>query len=135
MVAVQNGAGKARQRNQQQVGEGQLNQITGQRELFGVTQKTRCKECRDQRRGHHGDQREQQQRATQHAGHPINQLPDSLPTTPLTGISQYGHKGLRKRTLGKQPPQKVRDLERHKERIGVAIGADQIGQHHIAQQA
>ena len=65
----------------------------------------------------------------------IDQLPGIILAAPVLVFGEYRHESLRKRALGKQPPQQIRDSEGDEESVSCDAGAERARNHRVAHES
>ncbi|MNZ79646.1 hypothetical protein D3C78_982560 [compost metagenome] len=134
-VAVEDAAAEGGQRDQQQVGEGDAQQLAGQGELFRLAAKARREQHDQIGRGHHAEGGDGGQRQPEGAGDPVDQLLDLGQAALRAVLGEHRHEGLGEGALGEQAAHEVGNLEGDEECIGRRTGAEIGRHHHVADHA
>jgi hypothetical protein len=133
-VAVQHRAGETGHRDEEQVGEGDADQLAGQLQLGRNLRKARREHQRDHRRSEHHQRGHGEQPRAEHPRDRIDQRLDLALRARGAVLGEHRHEGLREGALGEQPAQELRDAKRDVESVGIGGRAEQRGQHHVPHQ-
>ena len=135
VVGIEYRADERRERNQQDIGEHNPQQVGGQRQLVGIFAESGRRRTDNPRCGQHADGGNDGQRKRQHPRHILHKFPRRLRRLRLAVFRQNGNERLRKRAFCKNPPQQVRQLERGQKRVRRIARAKHPRNNHIAHES
>ena len=132
---VQHAAGQRGQRNQQDIRKSDAQQGDGEGKLVAIAAKAWRRQINHPGRRQHAQRRHRRQRQRQHAGHIGQQRARGVFALFFFVFGQHRHKSLRERAFGKNAPQQIGQLERHKKRVSGHAGAKGAGNDGVAGKA
>ena len=119
---VEHAAGHGGERDEQDVREGQAQQVGGERGAAVAGEAEARREGPDQqRRGQHADGGDAEQDRAERAGGGVDQRAQ-VRGAPFAGLDEHRHESLGESALGGQPAQEVGDAERDEEGVQRAVG-------------
>jgi len=134
-VTVEHAGGECRQRDQHQVGKGDAQQLASQLHLLRIIMKAGREDHYHIGRKQHAQRSQPGKDEPEHAGGAIHQLLDVLQRALGAIFRKHRNERLSECALGKQPAQKVGNLERNEERVGRSPRTEVAGDDHIAYHA